>query len=61
MEWNPAKYRCKACGTIIFSRYVGEFSQCKCPGDTWIAVDQTKYYSRHLGNPDQFEEVKENV
>lgn len=48
------KTKCRRCEDIIWSRYSGEFVSCKCGA---ISVDQTKYYGRYLGNPDDFIEV----
>jgi hypothetical protein len=45
--WNPAKFKCPKCETVIWSRYPGQFCGCKC-GDCF--VDQTRYYSRHGGD-----------
>ena len=61
-EFNPPKYKCKNCGDIIWSRSEGEFRTCKCytntKDNTGIAVDSTKYYTRRIGNPNNFEEIK---
>lgn len=48
--WNP-KVQCRKCKTVIHSTYDGEFVQCKCSA---IFADQTKYYSRYGGNPEDF-------
>lgn len=52
--WNPPKYKCRKCEDIIWSKYPGEFVMCKCEA---IAVDQTEYYSRYMGNPEDFIEA----
>jgi len=53
-SWNPPKWKCAKCHDIIYSRYSGEFRQCKCQA---IFVDQTEHYSRHGGHPENFIEV----
>ena len=58
-QTNYPKFRCKVCKTIVQSKYSGHFSTCKCPYHKMIAVDYTDYYGRHIGNPEQFEEVKD--
>lgn len=39
--------QCAKCNDIIWSRYDGEFRSCKCGA---IAVDQTPYYARYIGD-----------
>ncbi len=51
MEFNPKPVTCDKCEDTIVSRYEGEFVICKCGA---ISVDQTKYYERRLGNPEDF-------
>lgn len=46
--------RCKKCKDEIYSRWDGEFVRCKCGA---IAVDQTPYYARWIGDKDNFEEI----
>lgn len=45
------KVECKKCGDTIWSRYQGEFRQCKCGA---IAIDQTQHYTRYIGEKDDF-------
>lgn len=52
-EWQ-IKWRCRACLDVIYSRSSGEFRSCKCGS---IYIDQTPYYSRHGGEPSNFERV----
>jgi len=52
-EWQH-KSQCAKCNDVIYSHYDGEYSACKCGA---IAVDQTPYYARHIGNPEDFKEV----
>lgn len=54
IEWNPPKYQCRRCADVIWSKCPGQFVSCKCDA---IAVDQTRHYSRYLGQPDDFLEV----
>lgn len=49
-DWQK-KSQCRLCKGIIFSRYSGEFVSCKCGA---ISVDQTPYYGRYIGNPEDF-------
>lgn len=51
------KYKCKKCGDIVQSKYSGHYCACKCGA---IAVDQTEYYGRFIGDPDNIEEVVDN-
>lgn len=46
---NPVE--CNKCGDSIHSRYEGEFVTCKCGA---ISVDQTKWYTRYIGNHRDF-------
>ena len=41
------KYQCTICKDIIWSKYEGQFTTCKCGA---ISVDQTAYYTRILGD-----------
>ena len=49
--FSPTPVTCRKCGTTIRSDYPGEFVWCKCKA---IAVDQTRYYSRYIGDPRNF-------
>jgi len=61
--FNPPKFRCRSCGCIVYSRWEGEFAACSCfknaEDNKGIAVDYTRYYGRHIGNPASFEEITE--
>ncbi len=50
-EFNPLPVKCNKCGDVIKSKYEGHFISCKCGA---ISVDQTLYYSRFIGNPEDF-------
>ena len=50
------KIRCKKCGEVIEGDKKGTYITCKCGK---IAIDETKYYYRIIGNREDFEEVKE--
>lgn len=54
-NWQ-VKWKCARCSDIIFSRYDGEYVSCKCGA---IAVDQTPYYERHIGDFNSFVKVDE--
>lgn len=56
-EWQHPT-QCLCCKDIIYSRYSGEFVWCKCKA---IAVDQTPYYGRIIGNREDFTEVPKDV
>lgn len=51
VEFNPTPVECNKCGDTIKSKFEGHFVTCKCGA---ISVDQTKYYSRYIGNPEDF-------
>ena len=55
------KLKCKKCNTIIEGDKKGTYIMCKCKA---IAIDETEYYWRIIGNAGDFEviedEVKEN-
>lgn len=50
MNWQQ-KVRCAQCNDIIYSKTEGAFTTCSCGA---IAIDQTRYYSRYIGNIDDF-------
>lgn len=49
-DWQ-ADVECNKCGDVIYSKYDGEFTTCKCGA---ISVDQTPYYTRYIGDPENF-------
>ncbi len=49
------KLRCKKCGDIIEGDKRGTFIECKCRS---IAIDETKWYTRLIGNTEDYEEIK---
>ena len=57
------KFRCKSCSDIIYSKYEGHFAMCSCyenkADNKGIAVDYTRHYGRHIGDPNSFESVTE--
>jgi hypothetical protein len=55
-KWNP-DVTCNKCGDKIHSKYSGEFVTCKCGA---ISVDQTKWYQRYIGNPEDFKMKPDN-
>ena len=58
--FKPQKIQCKICNSIISSSYPGEFVSCKCPRESQIFVDQTEYYIRLGGNPEQMIHLKDD-
>ena len=46
--------RCKNCNDIIEGDQRGTYISCKCGK---IAIDETKYYCRVIGNEEDIEEV----
>lgn len=54
-DWQ-VKYQCNLCDDIIWSAFSGEYKECKCGA---IAVDQTPYYTRRIGESQNFKEVNE--
>lgn len=50
------KLKCKKCNDIIEGDKKGTYIMCKCKA---IAIDETKWYWRIIGNAEDFEEVKE--
>lgn len=55
--FKPKPIQCRKCKDIIWSKYEGEFVTCSCGA---ISVDQTKYYSRYIGDPGDFIEIEES-
>jgi len=49
------KIKCKKCGDIIEGDKRGTFIQCSCKS---IAIDENKLYTRLIGEPENYEEVK---
>lgn len=45
-EWKPPHYKCAKCKSVIFSSFPGEYVSCSCGA---ISVDQTRHYSRFIG------------
>ena len=50
------KIRCKLCGDIIEGDKKGTFITCKC---TAVAIDETPYYCRLIGNFEDYEKIEE--
>ena len=50
------KLKCKKCNDIIEGDKKGTYIECKCKA---IAIDETEYYVRVIGNPEDIEEVEE--
>ena len=51
------KIKCKKCNDIIEGDKRGTYIECKCKA---IAIDETEYYWRIIGNEEDFEEIIEN-
>jgi len=58
-ELKPWQFKreCKKCGDTIWSKQEGEYVSCSCGA---IAVDQTKYYERLIGNAEDFFSMEES-
>ena len=50
------KLRCRKCNDVIEGDKKGTYITCKCKA---IAIDETEYYWRIIGNREDFEEVEE--
>lgn len=50
------KIRCKKCNDIIEGDGKGTYITCKCEA---IAIDETPYYVRVIGNFEDLEEIKD--
>ena len=48
--------RCKHCGTVVHGDLRGTLIYCKCKK---IAIDQTEYYTRILGDDGDYEVIKD--
>ena len=51
------KIKCKICGDILIGDKKGTFILCKC-GKCFI--DETKYYCRIGGKPENYEKIEED-
>ena len=51
------KIRCRLCRDIIEGDKKGHLIWCKCEK---VAIDETPYYYRIIGNIGDFEEIKDN-
>ncbi len=51
------KIKCRLCGTIIEGDKKGHIIFCKCGK---CAIDETPYYYRINGNPEDIEEITED-
>ena len=51
------KKKCKLCGDIIEGDKKGHLISCKCES---CFIDETPYYYRIGGKPENIEEIKEN-
>ena len=54
--FKPSKYKCLLCDDVIYSRSEGEYTTCECGA---CAIDQTRYYTRLIGNIHEMELVKD--
>ena len=50
------KLKCRLCKTVIEGDKKGTFISCKCGA---IAIDETKWYVRVIGEEENFEEVND--
>lgn len=51
------KLKCNKCNDVIEGDKKGTYIECKCGA---IAVDETEYYYRIIGNREDFEEIIED-
>lgn len=56
--WKGSRYRATCCDSEIQSQYSGHFVRCTCGK---VAVDETPYYGRIIGNSDNLELLLDNV
>ena len=49
------KIKCKKCGDIVEGGYRGRLVWCSCES---CAVDETEYYARIIGDPENWEHVE---
>lgn len=52
------KLKCKKCNDIIEGDKKGTYISCKCGA---VAVDETEYYYRVIGNWEDFEEILDDI
>ena len=52
------KIKCKNCKDIIEGDNKGNYIHCRCGN---IAIDQTPYYTRIIGDKKEWEEIPENI
>jgi hypothetical protein len=52
---DPQKIICLLCKDVIYSKYYGQFVSCKCGK---LAIDESMYYCRILGNRENYDEVQ---
>lgn len=50
-----AKLKCNKCGDIIEGDKKGTYIECSCKA---IAIDETEYYYRIIGNLEDFEVIE---
>ena len=53
---NVVRLYCNKCCDTVHSKWSGDFVGCKCGA---IAVDQTEYYTRMIGNEGDYLVVKQ--
>ena len=51
------KIKCKLCGDIIEGDKKGHLILCECGA---CAIDETQYYCRILGEPNNYEKISDN-
>lgn len=50
------KFRCRLCGDIVDGGQKGRLITCRCGA---VAIDETPYYCRIIGNIENYEEIKD--
>lgn len=51
------KIRCKKCGDILTGNKMGALFCCSCHS---VGIDETKWYTRLLGDKNDYEIIEEN-
>lgn len=52
------KIKCKKCGDVIDGEFKGRLIWCACES---CAIDETEYYARIIGEPEDYEKIEEEA
>ena len=60
MNFKPKNIiKCRVCGKTVYSSYPGEIVFCDCKEiEQVIGIDETKHYTRFIGNQANIIEIK---